>query len=76
MRAMGVASKVSLRGDGEGVLSMQYLVEVGEKGAAPTFIDFRFLPLNHGDDYEDDEEGGGYSGMDGAEDEDGDEMME
>ncbi|EGX48442.1 hypothetical protein AOL_s00080g71 [Orbilia oligospora ATCC 24927] len=77
MRAMGVASKVSLRGDGEGVLSMQYLVEVGEKGAAPTFIDFRFLPLNHEEDYEDEEGGEGYSGMDGAEeDEDGDEMME
>ncbi|KAF3177764.1 ssDNA endodeoxyribonuclease [Orbilia oligospora] len=77
MRAMGVASKVSLRGDGEGVLSMQYLVEVGEKGAAPTFIDFRFLPLNHEEDYEDEEGGEVYSGMDGAEEEeDGDEMME
>ncbi|KAK6496812.1 ssDNA endodeoxyribonuclease [Arthrobotrys musiformis] len=76
MRAMGVASKVSLRGDGEGVLSMQYLVEVGEKGAAPTFIDFRFLPLNHDEDYEDErgEDEGGYSGRD--EDDDGDEMME
>ncbi|KAK6344788.1 ssDNA endodeoxyribonuclease [Orbilia javanica] len=75
MRAMGVASKVSLRGDGEGVLSMQYLVEVGDKGAAPTFIDFRFLPLNHEDEYEDDE--GDHSGLDGAEDDaDGDEMME
>ncbi|KAK6340212.1 ssDNA endodeoxyribonuclease [Orbilia blumenaviensis] len=78
MRAMGVASKVSLRGDGEGVLSMQYLVEVGEKGAPPTFIDFRFLPLNDEDEeYEEEEEGEeGLGGSGGGADDYGDEMME
>ncbi|KAK6522816.1 ssDNA endodeoxyribonuclease [Arthrobotrys megalospora] len=76
IKAMDYASKVSLRGDGEGVLSMQYLVEVGEKGASPTFIDFRFLPLNDDDD-EYDEESYGREGDEGSGDidDDADEMM-
>ncbi|EPS42505.1 hypothetical protein H072_3501 [Dactylellina haptotyla CBS 200.50] len=67
MKAMSVASKVSLRGDEPGVLSMQYLIEVPEKNLAPTFIDFRFLPLTEDDS--DTERG---SGSDGSEDANGD----
>lgn len=40
--AMRIASKVSLRGDGQGVLSMQFMVEV--EGPEPSFLDFRFVP--------------------------------
>ncbi|KAK6539303.1 ssDNA endodeoxyribonuclease [Orbilia ellipsospora] len=79
MRAMGVASKVSLRGDEMGVLSMQYLIEMPEKGGAPTFIDFRFLPLNEGDSSDDDRDDGrgGESDDDGGGDggDEGEEMM-
>jgi cell cycle checkpoint protein len=41
--AMRVASKVSLRGDEEGVLSLQFMVEV--EGCGISFVDFRFVPL-------------------------------
>ncbi|KAK5134619.1 hypothetical protein LTR08_006275 [Meristemomyces frigidus] len=52
-RAMAVATKVSVRVDGEGVLSMQFLVEVGGGGnggnggeeCAAAFVDFRVVPL-------------------------------
>lgn len=46
-RAMASASKVSLRLDEDGVLSMQYLVEVDIPGStdAVTFVDFRVIPL-------------------------------
>jgi cell cycle checkpoint protein len=40
--AMRIASKVSLRGDGQGVLSMQFMVEM--EGREPSFLDFRFVP--------------------------------
>lgn len=56
--AMRIASKVSLRGDGQGVLSMQFMVEV--EGSGPSFLDFRFVPYavceDDGED-EGDEEG-------------------
>ncbi|EWC43626.1 hypothetical protein DRE_01513 [Drechslerella stenobrocha 248] len=77
MKAMSVASKVSLRGDEPGVLSMQYLIEMPDKGGTPTFIDFRFLPLRpedgdgDGGEDEDDDEGEG----DDDEDDETDEMM-
>ncbi|KAL2165548.1 hypothetical protein VTH06DRAFT_850 [Thermothelomyces fergusii] len=58
--AMRIASKVSLRGDGQGVLSMQFMVEV--EGSGPSFLDFRFVPYavceDDGDDDEEGEEGG------------------
>ncbi|KAK3382371.1 Rad1/Rec1/Rad17 [Lasiosphaeria ovina] len=56
--AMRIASKVSLRGDGQGVLSMQFMVEV--EGAGPSFLDFRFVPyaVQEGDE-DTDEDGGG-----------------
>jgi len=56
-RAMSVASKVSVRVDTQGVLSMQFMIEVeaaASSGASKvSFVDFRFVPL-----VEDDDEGG------------------
>lgn len=40
--AMRIASKVSFRGDGQGVLSLQFMVEI--EGGAVSFLDFRFVP--------------------------------
>ncbi|KAK5657083.1 hypothetical protein OQA88_3611 [Cercophora sp. LCS_1] len=63
--AMKIASKVSIRGDKQGVLSMQFMVEV--EGAGLSFLDFRFVPYAENDDEyekgedeeEEDEEGEG-----------------
>ncbi|KAK3355669.1 Rad1-domain-containing protein [Neurospora tetraspora] len=67
--AMRIASKVSLRGDGQGVLSMQFMVEVegvgGAGGGVPgggaglSFLDFRFVPYATDGDEESDTEGEG-----------------
>ncbi|KAK4100700.1 Rad1-domain-containing protein [Parathielavia hyrcaniae] len=72
--AMRIASKVSLRGDGQGVLSMQFMVEV--EGSGPSFLDFRFVPYAVCDDDEGEEEGedGGGDGERGGEDGGGMEM--
>ncbi|KAI1342860.1 DNA repair exonuclease rad1 [Xylariaceae sp. FL0016] len=40
--AMRIATKVSFRGDGQGVLSLQFMVEV--EGGSVSFLDFRFVP--------------------------------
>jgi len=51
--AMRIASKVSLRGDSQGVLSLQFMVNV--EGGKQSFLDFRFVPfLQNEDDDEDD----------------------
>ena len=42
-KAMAAASKVSVRGDGVGVLSLQFMVEV--EGGGVSFVDFRFVPF-------------------------------
>lgn len=42
-RAMAIASKVSIRGDVQGVLSLQFMI-VGDGGAV-SFVDFRFVPF-------------------------------
>jgi cell cycle checkpoint protein len=59
-RAMASASKVSLRLDEDGVLSMQYLIEIASGGGdRVAFVDFRVVPLVDGEDgglYDDDEE--------------------
>ncbi|KAM7222159.1 Rad1/Rec1/Rad17 [Rhypophila decipiens] len=64
--AMRIASKVSLRGDRQGVLNMQLMVEV--EGAGNNYLDFRFVPYAvHEDDEEDEgegEEGAGGEEMD------------
>ncbi|GJN70155.1 ssDNA endodeoxyribonuclease [Purpureocillium lilacinum] len=41
--AMRIASKVSLRGDGQGVLSLQFMVDM--EGGKRSFLDFRFVPF-------------------------------
>ncbi|KAL5359550.1 Rad1/Rec1/Rad17 [Aspergillus floccosus] len=67
-RAMAAASKVSIRGDRQGVLSLQFMIDFDNStgafgntrttgstsiGSAVTFVDFRFVPLL------DEDEGGG-----------------
>ncbi|KAM0278852.1 hypothetical protein ACHAQH_004930 [Verticillium albo-atrum] len=50
--AMRIASKISLRGDRQGVLSLQFMVEV--EGGGVSFLDFRFVPfISHEDGEED-----------------------
>ena len=48
-RAMQLATKVSVRMDEQGVLSLQFMIEVesGDAGAGPavSFVDFRFVPF-------------------------------
>ncbi|KMP00469.1 ssDNA endodeoxyribonuclease [Coccidioides immitis] len=72
LRAMAAASKVSIRGDSQGVLSIQFMIELGEVVSEPdgstktqqvpgtldnvSFVDFRFVPLV--DDEANDGEGG------------------
>ncbi|TGO84965.1 hypothetical protein BPOR_0446g00080 [Botrytis porri] len=51
--AMRLASKVSVRGDEQGVLSLQFMVEVD--GGGVSFVDFRFVPFIRGEEDEDDE---------------------
>lgn len=55
-RAMSMASKVSIRGDESGVLSLQFMIEV--EGGAVTFVDFRFVAYiaEEDDDAGEDEE--------------------
>jgi cell cycle checkpoint protein len=59
-RAMSVATKVSVRVDTQGVLSMQFMIEVeaaaGGGASKVSFVDFRFVPLV------DDEDEGGHEG--------------
>jgi cell cycle checkpoint protein len=56
-RAMGVAKKVSIRMDAQGVLSLQFMVEVGvEEGTGTlSFVDFVVVPMVEEED--DDAEG-------------------
>lgn len=68
--AMRIASKVSLRGDGQGVLSMQFMVELD--GPEPSFLDFRFVPYAV---CEDDEAGEGEEGDSEAEERGGEEEL-
>lgn len=45
-RAMAIATKVSIRGDSLGVLSLQFMIEYDGK---TTFIDFRYMPFENED---------------------------
>lgn len=70
-RAMAAATKVSIRGDIQGVLSLQFMIELGEanvgsdvglvSGGYPrnvSFVDFRFVPLvDQGDEQERESDG-------------------
>ncbi|OKL60239.1 hypothetical protein UA08_04813 [Talaromyces atroroseus] len=72
-RAMAAATKVSIRGDIQGVLSLQFMIELGSDGKATSeagvagvayprnvsFVDFRFVPLVGQEDEQQEEEGGG-----------------
>jgi cell cycle checkpoint protein len=62
-RAMSVATKVSVRVDAQGVLSLQFMVEVENQGggigsgsgtgtAKVSFVDFKFVPLVEDEDEE------------------------
>ena len=42
-RAMAIATKVSIRTDEQGVLSLQFMIEV--EGGGFSFVDFRFVPF-------------------------------
>ena len=42
-RAMSIATKVSIRSDEQGVLSLQFMIET--EGGGISFVDFRFVPL-------------------------------
>ncbi|KAI9779089.1 MAG: ssDNA endodeoxyribonuclease [Geoglossum umbratile] len=55
-RAMALASKVSIRGDDVGVLSLQFMIEV--EGGGVSFVDFRFVPFvaQEGEDDEGEED--------------------
>ncbi|CRG92299.1 hypothetical protein PISL3812_09356 [Talaromyces islandicus] len=68
-RAMAAATKVSIRGDIQGVLGMQFMIELGDdvnaSGGNPasdgisrnvSFVDFRFVPLIDEDDGEEEDE--------------------
>lgn len=47
-RAMAAAAKVSIRGDKQGVLSLQFMIETENGGVS--FVDFRFVPqIQEGD---------------------------
>ena len=49
---MAMASKVSIRGDVHGVLSLQFMIE--QEGGGTCFVDFRFIPLTVDDGDDDD----------------------
>ncbi|BFZ57010.1 checkpoint clamp complex protein Rad1 [Savitreella phatthalungensis] len=63
-RAMGQATKVSLRTDDRGVLSMQFLLSFNEK---ESFVEYRFVPLADDDEEEEDEDVGS-GGVEATED--------
>lgn len=54
-KAMAAASKVSIRADDQGVLSLQFMIDVAEPDGKISFVDFRFVPFvpepddEHGD---------------------------
>lgn len=59
-KAMVAATKVSIRGDDQGVLSLQFMIEVeNTNGAGVSFIDFRFVPFLAEDNEDGDEDGEG-----------------
>ncbi|KAF2839461.1 Rad1-domain-containing protein [Patellaria atrata CBS 101060] len=78
-RTMQAAVKVSIRVDDQGVLSMQFMIEV-EKGVS--FVDFRFVPLigeeagGNGDVNADEETDGYHDDDDDEGDDENSEMLE
>ena len=56
-RAMSAATKVSIRTDVQGVLSLQFMIQTEHKGKGSgfAFVDFRFIPYIDEEDEDDDE---------------------
>lgn len=56
-RAMAIAAKVSIRSDEQGVLSLQFMIDVD--GGGVSFVDFRFVPFipEEGEDEDESEVG-------------------
>ena len=56
-RAMAIAAKVSIRSDQQGVLSLQFMIDVD--GGGVSFVDFRFVPFipEEGEDEDESEVG-------------------
>ena len=56
-KAMAAASKVSVRSDEQGVLSLQFMIETEQEGGKGgfAFVDFRFVPYLDGEGEGDDE---------------------
>ena len=56
-RAMAIAAKVSIRSDEQGVLSLQFMIDV--EGGGVSFVDFRFVPFipEEGEDEDESEVG-------------------
>ena len=54
---MAIAAKVSIRSDEQGVLSLQFMIDV--EGGGVSFVDFRFVPFipEEGEDEEESEVG-------------------
>ncbi|KAL1868823.1 checkpoint clamp complex protein Rad1 [Paecilomyces lecythidis] len=79
-RAMAAANKVSIRGDVQGVLSLQFMIDLGEGGGTSggvqppggfagnvSFVDFRFVPLVDDGEGEEQYEEEGYDDTDEVE---------
>ncbi|KAH0606754.1 uncharacterized protein H6S33_003588 [Morchella sextelata] len=49
-RAMAIATKVSIRGDSRGILSLQFMITMNK---VMSFVDFRYLPFQGDSDNED-----------------------
>lgn len=68
-RAMRIASKVSIRADDPGVLSLQFMIELDD-GAVVSFVDFRFVPYVSDDQDDDDDDDAQEDGLDEEDEED------
>jgi cell cycle checkpoint protein len=47
---MAIATKVSIRGDSRGILSLQFMITINK---VMSFVDFRYLPFQGDSDNED-----------------------
>lgn len=47
---MSIASKVSIRGDSRGILSLQFMITINK---VISFVDFRYLPFQDDSDNDD-----------------------
>lgn len=47
---MAIATKVSIRGDSRGILSLQFMITINK---VMSFVDFRYLPFQDDSDNDD-----------------------